>query len=156
MSEKILISKKRLDILKKELYQLINVDRLQNKTDLKNAREQGDLSENADYEAACERQVEIERRVNQIESLLKRAVINDETQVNHKEVNIGDRVKIFHSFFNKESTIQILSSFEVDPFNNIISSESPLAQALMHQKVGAEVTVVVNKKNFLVKILAIL
>ena len=112
--------------LKVELEKLKTVDRIQIREAIKEAREQGDLSENADYSSAREQQANIEARILEIENILKHAKIMD--------VNT---VKIRYVDLNKTSTYQIVGTIEADPFAGKISNDSPLGKAVMSgHKVG--------------------
>ena len=122
--------------LKDELDNLINVRRPENIKAIKDARALGDLSENADYDAARNEQAEIEGRIQQLEKLLENVEIIDEaTQANGK-VNIGNTVKIKYVTDDDEEEYQIVGSQEADPFAFKISNESPIAKALLSHKVG--------------------
>ena len=123
--------------LKQELDNLINVKRPENIKAIKDARALGDLSENAEYDAARNEQAEIEGRIQQLEKLLEHVeIINSDTKSNGK-VNIGNTVAI--KYVDEPDDIeeyQIVGSQEADPFACKISNESPIARALMNRKVG--------------------
>ena len=123
--------------LKQELDNLINVKRPENIKAIKDARALGDLSENAEYDAARNEQAEIEGRIQQLEKLLENVeIINSDAKSNGK-VNIGNTVSI--KYVDEPDDIeeyQIVGSQEADPFAYKISNESPIARALMNRKVG--------------------
>ena len=123
--------------LKQELDNLINVKRPENIKAIKDARALGDLSENAEYDAARNEQAEIEGRIQQLEKLLENVeIINSDAKSNGK-VNIGNTVSI--KYVDEPDDIeeyQIVGSQEADPFACKISNESPIARALMNRKVG--------------------
>ena len=121
---------------------------------IKVAREQGDLSENADYDAARNRQGEVEGRIKEIENILANAKIVREATNNDKVVGIGSKVTIKASNERSEDTYTIVGTVEADPMNNKISNESPLGVALSGHRVGDEVEVR-GKVNYKVKILNI-
>lgn len=105
---------------------------------LKDAREYGDLSENAEYHAAREEQVQVESRISEIEQILKNVKII-ETPQDKSEVELGNTVVLAGNGSTKELTI--VGSVEADPLANKISDESPIGQALLGKKVGDEVEI---------------
>lgn len=123
--------------LKNELDNLINVKRPENIRAIKDARALGDLSENAEYDAARNEQAEIEGRIQQLEKLLENVeIINSDSNSNGK-VNIGNTVSIkYVDDPDDVEEYQIVGSQEADPFACKISNESPIARALMNRKVG--------------------
>lgn len=141
---------------KQELHHLINEVRPEVIEELKAARAQGDLSENADYDAARTRQADVEGEIKRIEALLNncRVIDEDDNTGNEKVVKIGSTVTFHDNKLNKDFTYQILGSVESDPFKGIISNASPLAQAVLEHSVGEEVTVEV-KTPYTIKILNI-
>ena len=108
---------------------------------IKEAREQGDLSENAEYDAAKDEQRDIEARIEEIEKILKNAevVVEDEAETN--SINVGCRVKVFDLEFDEELDFAIVGSTEANSLEYKISNESPLGRALMGASVGDLVTV---------------
>ena len=128
-----------LDELKKELDELINIKRPENIQAIKEARSLGDLSENAEYDAARNEQAQIEGRIKQIEKMLEHVSII--TEVNTDKVSIGNTVSIKYVDDDEEDEYKIVGSQEADPFESKISNESPIAQALFDHKVGDVVTV---------------
>ena len=128
-----------LDNLKKELDDLINVRRPENVQAIKEARALGDLSENAEYDAARNEQAVIEARIKQLEKMLENvSIISD---VSTDSVSIGNTVTIKYVDDEEEDEYKIVGSQEADPFESRISNESPIAQALFDHKVGDIVTV---------------
>ncbi len=128
-----------LDDLKKELDDLINVRRPENVQAIKEARALGDLSENAEYDAARNEQAQIESRIKQLEKMLENvSIISD---VKTDTVGIGNTVSIKYVDDDDEEEYKIVGSQEADPFESRISNESPIAQALFDHKVGDVVTV---------------
>ena len=128
-----------LDDLKKELDELINVKRPENIQAIKEARSLGDLSENAEYDAARNEQAVIEARIKQLEKMLENVSII--TDVSSDKVSIGNTVSIKYVEDEDEEEYKIVGSQEADPFESKISNESPIAQALFDHKVGDIVTV---------------
>ena len=129
-----------LDELKAELDNLINVRRPENIQDIKEARSLGDLSENAEYDAARNEQAQIEARIKQLEKMLENVSIISETSKD--KVGIGSTVVIkYVDDDDEEDEYKIVGSQEADPFESKISNESPIAKALLEHKVGDVVTV---------------
>ena len=122
-----------LDELKKELDNLINVRRPENVQAIKEARSLGDLSENAEYDAARNEQAQIEARIKQLEKMLENVSII--TEVATDKVGIGNTVSIKYVDDDEEDEYKIVGSQEADPFESKISNESPIAQALFDHKV---------------------
>ncbi|HEX9595221.1 MAG TPA: transcription elongation factor GreA [Candidatus Saccharimonadales bacterium] len=122
--------------LKEELSELKD-RRLQVAEKLKNARELGDLSENAEYHAAREEQIQLENRLSEVEQILSHVEIIKEP-VNSNEVELGNTV-ILDNGSSRELTI--VGSVEADPKQNKISDESPLGRAILGRKVGDEVEI---------------
>ena len=131
-----------LDELKAELDNLINVRRPENIQAIKEARSLGDLSENAEYDAARNEQAEIEGRISQLEKLLENVEIIDENKQDKSKVNVGSTVEI--KYIDEDDGVeeyQIVGSQEADPFAFKISNESPIAKALLNRRVGDVVSV---------------
>ncbi|MDO4326726.1 MAG: transcription elongation factor GreA [bacterium] len=108
---------------------------------IKEAREQGDLSENAEYDAAKDEQRDIEARIEQLEKLLKNAEVVVEEDVDLNKINIGCIVKVYDEEFDEEMEFQIVGSTEANSLQNKISNESPVGQALIGRCVGDVVEV---------------
>lgn len=142
-----------LDELKKELDYLKLEKRPEVIEALKEARALGDLSENAEYDAARGEQAEVENRITQIEIMLEKAVIIE--QNNTDKVSIGSKVTIEYVEDNEKETYTIVGTSEVDPFANKISNESPLAKAIIGLKIDETATVVCDAGNYQVKVLEI-
>ena len=142
-----------LDDLKKELDELINVRRPENIQAIKEARSLGDLSENAEYDAARNEQAQIEARIKQLEKMLENVSIISE--VDTDKVGIGNTVSIKYVDDDEEDQYKIVGSQEADPFESKISNESPIAQALFNHQVGDIVTVNSPNGNYEVEIIEI-
>ena len=109
---------------------------------IKEAREQGDLSENAEYDAAKEEQREIEARIEEIEKILKNAeVVDAEDTAKDNSITLGCTVKIYDEEFKEELEYKIVGSTETDIANNKISNESPIGKALIGKKEGNKIKV---------------
>lgn len=152
--EEIFLTKESLESYKKELNQLINVERNKVIDEIKSAREQGDLSENAEYDAAREKQGIIEARILEIESILSKAKLIENTGLKSDEITIGSKVSILNLKTQTSHNVQIVGSLGANPFQNKISNLSPLASALIGRKAGEEVEIDVSEK-YSVQILSI-
>ncbi|MBE5959502.1 MAG: transcription elongation factor GreA [Lachnospiraceae bacterium] len=108
---------------------------------IKEAREQGDLSENAEYDAAKDEQRDIEARIEQIEKILKNVEVVDEGDVDTNKINVGCKVKIFDVEFDEELEFFIVGSTEANSLGFKISNESPVGRALIGHEVGDVVDV---------------
>ncbi len=139
-------------LLEAELKVLIEVERPQVIQDIKDARAQGDLSENAEFDAAREKQGTIEDRIKEIEAILLTASIIS-SRISTKKVVIGSNVTI-KTDAGQVETYQIVGSLEADPFVNKISNTSPLGKALLNKNVGDKARVEV-KKEYHIEILEI-
>ncbi len=120
---------------------------------LKEARAQGDLSENADYDAARNDQAQIEGRIKELEYKLEHSEIIDNSK-NKGTVNLGSTVTIAYDD-GEEEEYMIVGSMEADPFNNKISNESPIGKAVIGHKASDEVEVESPNGAYTVKIVAI-
>ena len=103
---------------------------------IKEAREQGDLSENAEYDAAKDEQRDIEARIEQLEKLLKNAEVVVEEEIDLEKINIGCRVKVLDMEFDEEMEFKIVGSTEANSLQNKISNETPVGHALLGKKAG--------------------
>lgn len=126
--------------LRRELDHLVNVKRPALAERLRRAIQQGDLSENADYITAKEEQGFLEGRVQQIEAMLRRAVIIQENGPTD-EVALGSRVTIVEDGMDESEVFHIVGPAEADPANGKVSNESPLGRALMGRRVEDAVSV---------------
>ena len=142
-----------LDELKKELDNLINVKRPENIIAIKEARALGDLSENAEYDAARNEQAQIEARIKTVEKMLENVSII--TKVDTSKVSLGTTVAIKYVDDDDGDEYKIVGSQEADPFESKISNESPIAKALLGHKVGDVVTVESPNGSYQVEIKAI-
>ncbi|MDD3207285.1 MAG: transcription elongation factor GreA [Erysipelotrichia bacterium] len=141
VDNKVILTKDGVKKLKEELRHLIDVERPEVIEQLTFARSQGDLSENADYDAARSRQAEVEGRIKQIEDILANAKIIDNKPKNSKCVTIGSKVAIRDLSLNRENTYTIVGTVEANPFAGKISNDSLLGSALIGKQVGDLVTV---------------
>ena len=141
--------------LEDELEDLKVVRRKEVADKIKEAREQGDLSENAEYDAAKDEQREIEARIEELEKILKNAEVVDEDEVDLDKINIGCRVKLLDVEFNEELEYKIVGSTEANSLKGKISNESPVGKALIGAKVGDSVVVETQAGAFTYKVLEI-
>ena len=123
---------------------------------IKEARSYGDLSENAEYDAAKDAQAAMEQRITQIENMLKNAQIISESDVSTDTITIGSKVKIYDIEFEEEAEYTIVGSTEANPDDGKISDESPIGTALLGRKVDEIVDVTLQGGEVIqFKILAI-
>jgi len=138
-----------------ELHELKVVKRQEVAQKIKEAREQGDLSENAEYDAAKDEQRDIEARIEELEKILKNAEVVVEDEVDVDKINIGCKVIIFDMEFNEELEYKIVGSTEANSLKGKISNESPVGKALIGAKVGDIVTVETQAGEIKYKVLGI-
>ena len=103
---------------------------------IKEAREQGDLSENAEYDAAKDEQRDIEARIEQIEKILKNAEVVLDEEIDLDKISIGCLVRVLDVEYDEEEEYKLVGSSEASSLQNKISNESPFGQALIGAKVG--------------------
>ena len=130
-----------LKALEEELHDLKVVKRKEVAGKIKEAREQGDLSENAEYDAAKDEQRDIEARIEEIEKILKHAEVVVEDEVDLEKINVGCTVRLYDVEFDEEMEYKIVGSSEANSLQGKISNESPVGKALMGRKVGDSVEV---------------
>ena len=138
-----------------ELQDLKVVKRREVAQKIKEAREQGDLSENAEYDAAKDEQRDIEARIEELEKILKNAEVVDEDEVDIERINIGCQVKILDVEFDEELEYKIVGSTEANSLKGKISNESPVGKALIGTKVGDVISVETPAGVFQYKVLEI-
>lgn len=138
-----------------ELEELKVVRRKEVAQKIKEARELGDLSENAEYDAAKDEQRDIETRIEELEKILKSVEVVDEDEVDLNVVSIGCRVKIKDLEFNEELEYKIVGSSEANSLKGKISNESPVGKALIGAKKGKTVTVQTDMGELKYKVLSI-
>lgn len=155
MEKKNLLTYEGLQKLEKELQDLKVVKRKEVAQKIKEAREQGDLSENAEYDAAKDEQRDIEARIEEIEKILKNAEVVVEDEVDLDKINVGCRVKIYDCEFDEELEYKIVGSTEANSLQGKISNESPVGRALLGKKVGDMVKVETQAGEIEYKVLEI-
>lgn len=139
--------------LEEELNKLKNEDRPRIIEAIKDARAQGDLSENADYDAARNEQAEVEARIKEIEYMLANAKII-EKNVSHI-VGLGSNVDILYVDDDEHESYSIVGSMEADPFENKISNESPIGKAIIGKKEGDIVEISSPTGSYQIKIVKV-
>ncbi len=154
MDEKIYVTQEGLDELKKEYEHLVHVVKNEVIEDLKAARAQGDLSENADYDAARDRQAQVEARIRDLEVMFNNIELIQEKKGRSQIVKLGSTVEIQDLDTKEIETFIIVGSVEADPLNGKLSNVTPLAAAILDKKVGAVVEVEVDEP-YEVKILSV-
>lgn len=122
---------------------------------IKEAREQGDLSENAEYDAAKDEQRDIEARIEEIEKILKNVEVVVEDEVDVDKINVGCTVKVYDVEFDEEMEFQIVGSSEANSLKGKISNESPVGKALIGRSVGDTVQVETQAGEIAYKVLGI-
>lgn len=125
-----------LKALEDELEHLKVVKRKEVAGKIKEAREQGDLSENAEYDAAKDEQRDIEARIEELENILKNAEVVVEDEVDYDKINVGCTVRVFDKTFDEEMVFKIVGSTEANSLEGKISNESLVGQALIGKSVG--------------------
>jgi transcription elongation factor GreA len=151
--KEIYLTSEGLEKIKEELEELKMVKRPEVIQSLKDARAMGDLSENAEYDAARTEQAIVESRITELEAMLENAVIIE--KIDTDRVSIGTHVTLEYIEDKETDEFEIVGVNEADPFANKISNESPIAQAIMGLKVGDVVTVSSPNGKYEVKILSI-
>lgn len=127
--------------LEDELQDLKVVRRQEVAQKIKEAREQGDLSENAEYDAAKDEQRDIEARIEELEKILKNVEVVVEDEIDLEKINVGCRVKVYDVEFDEEMEFSIVGSTEANSLQYKISNESPVGKALIGKEVGDSVIV---------------
>lgn len=140
-SKKHILTFKGMKALEDELQELKVVKRKEIAQKIKEAREQGDLSENAEYDAAKDEQRSIESRIEELEKIIKNAEVIDESTIDSDIVSIGSTVKFHDNEFDEDLEYRIVGSTESDILKGLISNESPLGKALIGSRIGEEIEV---------------
>ncbi len=153
--KKNLLTDKGLKKLEEELQELRVVKRKEVAQKLKEAREQGDLSENAEYDAAKDEQKDIQARIEELEAILKNVEVVYTDEVDRDTVNVGCKVTVKELSNGNVQEFKLVGSTETDVLNNKISNESPVGAALIGAKAGEIVTVDAPNGSFQFEILEI-
>lgn len=155
MDKKNILTYEGLKKLEDELQDLKVVRRKEVAQKIKEAREQGDLSENAEYDAAKDEQRDIETRIEDIEKILKNAEVVVEEEVDLDKISIGCQVRILDCEFDEELEYKIVGSTEANSLKGRISNESPVGKALLGKKIGDMVKVETQAGELEYKVLSI-
>lgn len=140
MADKHILTAEGKKALEDELQELKVVKRKEIAEKIKEARAQGDLSENAEYDAAKDEQSDMEKRIEEIEKILRNSEVVDENASSDK-IGVGSKVRLLDKDFDEEVTYRIVGSTEADILKNKISNECPLGVALIGRAVGETVEV---------------
>lgn len=157
MSErKVVLTYEGLKKREEELEELKTVRRKDVAEKIKEARGQGDLSENAEYDSAKEEQAEIEARIVFLEKMLRNAEVIDEEEVSKDVISVGCTVRLFDVEFDEEVDYTIVGSAEADPMDGKISNESPVGMGLLGHKTGETVVISAPEGEIEFKVIEIL
>lgn len=141
--------------LEDELFDLKVNKRKEVADKIREAREQGDLSENAEYDAAKDEQRDIEARIEELEKLLKNVEVIDEDEIDLEKINVGCKVRLFDAGYDEEVEYRIVGSTEADSLKNKISNESLVGSALIGRKEGETIEIETQAGMMIYKILEI-
>lgn len=139
--------------LEEELNELKNVTRPRVIEAIKDARAQGDLSENADYDAARTEQAEVEGRIKELEFMLANATIIEKK--NGSIIDVGSTVTVSYVDDDEEEVYHIVGRMEADPFENKISNESPIGKAIIGKKEGDTVEIASPTGSYQIKVVKV-
>ena len=142
--KKNILTRKGLQALEDELHELKVNRRKEVAEKIKEAREQGDLSENAEYDAAKDEQRDIEARIGDIEKILKNVEVVDEDDVDTNSISVGCTVSVLDLEYDETLDLTIVGSSEANSLQGKISNESPIGAALLGKNIGEEVIVETN------------
>ena len=156
MSEnKVVLTYEGIKKREEEIEELKTVRRKEVAEKIKEARGQGDLSENAEYDSAKEEQAEIEARIVMLEKMLRNAEVIDDDEVSKDVISVGCTVKLFDIEFDEEVEYTIVGSAEADPMEGKISNESPVGLGLLGHKIGETVVIAAPEGDVEFKVLEI-
>ena len=141
MTDAVLLTKEGYEEIVAEHENLVAIRRAEVAQKLKEAIAQGDLSENADYDAAKNEQAELEERIYKLENMIRKAKIIDDSELAGDQVTVGLTVKVLDIEEDEEEEFTIVGSTEADPFEGKISNESLVGAALLGKVVGDEINV---------------
>lgn len=139
--KELVLTKEGLQKLEEELDELKTVHRREVNERIRQAKEFGDISENAEYEDAKQEQAFVEGRILKVESMIRNARLIDESEYSQDEVHLGAKVAVKDVKTGQSYDFTIVGSTEADPVNGRLSNESPLGAALMKRKKGESISV---------------
>jgi transcription elongation factor GreA len=155
MAEEVLLTKEGYEKIKAEHEELVSVTRKEVAGRIKEAREFGDISENAEYDAAKNEQAELEERIIKLENMMRSATIIDEGKAARGKVNVGCKVKVKNVKTKKVQEFTIVGATESDPFAGKISNESAVGKGLIGHKTGEKVDIELPESKVKYEILSI-
>lgn len=155
IEKKQVLSKEGYKKYEEELLYLKGERRTEIAQKIKDAREQGDLSENAEYDAAKDEQREIEMRIEQIENILKNSDVVDKSDFKKGTIGVGSHVKVLDIKADEEIEYDIVGATEANSLSGKISNESPLGSALLGKKKGDEVEIKLARGSLKVQVLKV-
>jgi transcription elongation factor GreA len=147
MADEVLLRQEEFNKLVEEHEYLITVRRPEVSEHLKEAKSYGDLSENAEYDAAKNEQVEVEERIAKLETMIHNAKVVSDDDVSGDTVNLGLSVKLKDLNTKETFTYTIVGVTDADPLNDMISNESPVGKALIGKKKGDKVEITIETKE---------
>ena len=136
MANEYYITQEGLNKLKEELEYMKTTERMEVSRMIGEAKSFGDLSENSEYDAAKNKESQLEQKILEYEERIKNAKIIEEKDIDTKKISVGCTVELFDEDFQEDVTYKIMGAAESDPLNGIISNESPVGKALLGKKVG--------------------
>lgn len=154
MKKQYRLTKEGISEFTEELQQLV-AKRSQVADDIKTAREQGDLSENAEYHAAKDEQQTMEARIAEIEYILANVEVIAKPKGKKDKVQLGSHVELKSSSGGKSKQFQVVGTVEADPLSGKISDESPIGRALMGKQLGEAVEIVTPAETATYKVASI-
>lgn len=155
MEQSIVLTREGLKKLEEELHYLKATKRGEVAERIKEAREFGDLSENSEYDAACEESAMVEARIRTLEEQLKSVIVQDNSELRDDVVNVGTKVRVLDFEYDEEVEYSIVGMTESDPAKNRISDQSPVGKTLLGHRVGDTVVVTAPGGEYTYRILEI-
>ena len=155
MADEILLTQEGYDKIVAEHEELVSVRRKEISEKLKEAISYGDLSENAEYDAAKNEQAELEERIMKLEAMIRNARILDESEITSDRVNLGHTVKVMYMETGEVETYKIVGSNEADPLAGMISNESAIGRGLIGVGLDEEVQIEIPDGVVTLKVLEI-
>jgi len=155
VNEKMIVTQEGYDKLVAEHEELTAVRRLEVAERLKEAISYGDLSENAEYDAAKNEQAELEERILKLENMIRNAQIIDESEISSDRVNLGHTVRVEYVGTGEIETYKIVGSNESDPLSGMISNESAVGRGLIGVGIDEEVEIEIPDGMIRLKVLEI-
>ncbi len=155
MTEEVLLTREGYEKISAEYDELVSVKRAEVAERIKEAREYGDISENAEYDAAKNEQAELEERITKLEDKMRKAKIIEEGKSPRGKVNIGSKVTVKDTKTRKTQDFIIVGATEADPFEGKISNESKVGEGLIGAKVGDKVDIEAPKGKIRYEVISI-